>query len=56
MRPTVYEVIEDARRHELERALRQLQAGRDAAEVMEALSHRLTNKLLHGPTRALREG
>lgn len=51
----VYQGIEDARRRELERALRLLQAGRDAAEVMEALSRRLTNKLLHGPTRALRE-
>jgi len=52
----VYQGIEDARRSELQRALRLLQAGRDAAEVMQALSHRLTNKLLHGPTRALREG
>jgi glutamyl-tRNA reductase len=55
MPPVLHEIIEDARRRELERALRLLQAGRDAAEVMEALSHRLTNKLLHGPTRALRE-
>lgn len=51
----LYKAIEDARRHELERALRLLQSGRDAAQVMEALSLRLTNKLLHGPTRALRE-
>lgn len=50
------EAIEDARRRELERALRLLRGGRDAAKVMEALSRRLTNKLLHGPTRALREG
>jgi len=50
-----YQAIEDARRHELERALRLLQGGRDAAEVIEALSRRLTNKLLHGPTRALHE-
>jgi glutamyl-tRNA reductase len=40
---------------ELERALRRLQSGRDAAEVMEELSRRLMNKLLHAPTRALRE-
>jgi glutamyl-tRNA reductase len=46
---------EDARRSELERALRLLRAGRDAGEVVEALSRRLTNKLLHAPTRALRD-
>jgi len=51
----VYPAIEDARRHELERALRLLRSGRDAAEVVEALSRRLTGKLLHGPTRALHE-
>jgi glutamyl-tRNA reductase len=56
MPPALHEIIEHARCSELERALRLLQAGRDAAEVMEALPHRLTNKLLHGPTRALREG
>ncbi len=49
------DAIEHARRAELERALQLLRAGRDAAEVTEALSRRLTNKLLHGPTRALRE-
>jgi glutamyl-tRNA reductase len=48
--------IEDARRSELERALRLLKVGGDAAQVLEALSRRLTNKLLHGPTRALRDG
>lgn len=52
----ISQVIEDARRRELERALRLLRGGRGAAQVMEALSRRLTNKLLHGPTRALREG
>jgi glutamyl-tRNA reductase len=46
---------EDARHRELERALRLLRAGRDAGEVLEALSRRLTNKLLHAPTRALRD-
>jgi glutamyl-tRNA reductase len=45
----------DARMLELERALRLLRSGRDAAEVLESLSRRLTNKLLHIPTRALRE-
>lgn len=45
----------DAVDYELERALRLLQGGREAADVAEELSHRLTNKLLHSPTRALRE-
>jgi glutamyl-tRNA reductase len=40
---------------ELERARRQLRRGREAGEVLEELSRRLTNKLLHQPTRALRE-
>ena len=40
---------------ELERARRRLKAGRDPAAVLEELSRRLTNKLLHVPTRKLRE-
>jgi glutamyl-tRNA reductase len=48
--------IDEARREELERALRLLRSGRDAVEVARALSRRLTNKLLHAPTQALREG
>lgn len=44
---------EQARLAELERALRRLAAGRDAREVIEALSRRLTNKLLHAPSRAI---
>lgn len=55
MRHRCMKSIDEARRDELERALRRLQSGRAAAEVMEVLSRRLTNKLLHGPTRALRE-
>lgn len=47
--------IEELRREEYERALRLLRGGRDPRQVVEALSRRLTNKLLHGPTRALRE-
>lgn len=47
--------MEEARRAELERALRRLKNGRDAAAVLEELSRRLTNKLMHAPTRALRE-
>ncbi|WP_341675850.1 glutamyl-tRNA reductase [Niveibacterium sp. SC-1] len=44
---------EDLRRAELERALQRLARGEDAQEVLEALSHGLTNKLLHGPTQYL---
>lgn len=46
---------EKARSAELERALRLLRSGHDARAVAEALAYRLTNKLLHAPTRALRE-
>src|SRR5688572_7712941 len=46
---------EQARRQELERALRLLQRGDDPASVLEALSQGLTNKLLHPPTQALNE-
>jgi glutamyl-tRNA reductase len=44
---------ETARQHELERALRMLARGEDPKTVLEALSHGLTNKLLHAPTQAL---
>ncbi len=46
---------EQARRQELERALRLLARGDSAASVLEALSQGLTNKLLHAPTQALNE-
>jgi glutamyl-tRNA reductase len=49
------EHAEEARRHEVERALRQLQKGEQPVAVLEALSRGLTNKLLHGPTQALNE-
>jgi glutamyl-tRNA reductase len=49
------ELGEQARRHELEHALRLLARGDDAASVLEALSQGLTNKLLHAPTQALNE-
>ncbi len=45
---------EDARRHELDRALKALARGEDPAAVLERLSHGLTNKLLHAPTQALK--
>jgi len=44
---------EDLRRAELERAVQRLARGEDPQEVLEALSHGLTNKLLHGPTQFL---
>jgi glutamyl-tRNA reductase len=44
---------ERARRHELEHALKMLHRGDDPAQVLEALSKGLTNKLLHPPTQAL---
>jgi glutamyl-tRNA reductase len=49
------EQAEQARRGEVERALRLLQAGEDPTAVLEALSRGLTNKLMHGPTQALNE-
>ena len=45
--------VERMRRHELERAARMLEKGNDPAEVLEQLSHALTNKFLHAPTQAL---
>jgi glutamyl-tRNA reductase len=44
---------DEARRAELERALRLLRAGKDAVHVIEALSQRLTNKLLHAPLKSI---
>ncbi|HUN69092.1 MAG TPA: glutamyl-tRNA reductase [Burkholderiales bacterium] len=46
---------EDARKHEMERALRLLARGDDPKQVLEALSQGLTNKLMHPPTQALNE-
>jgi glutamyl-tRNA reductase len=47
------ETGEAARQAEVERALRALARGDDPTAVLEALSHGLTNKLLHAPTQAL---
>ena len=49
------ESAEEARRHEVERATRQLARGEDPKAVLEELSHGLTNKLLHAPTQALNQ-
>jgi len=46
---------EDARRTEVERALRLLAKGDDPKQVLETLSQGLTNKLMHAPTQALNE-
>ena len=54
--PTIRALRDDAeraRRHEVERAVRLLARGDDAAKVLEQLSHSLTNKFLHAPTHAL---
>jgi glutamyl-tRNA reductase len=40
---------------EVERAMRALAAGEDAAQVMEQLSHRLSQKFLHGTLASLHE-
>jgi glutamyl-tRNA reductase len=41
------------RRVELERAQKMLARGADPAAVLDALSQAITNKFIHGPTRAL---
>ena len=46
---------ERARRHEVEHALKLLAKGEDPTAVLDALSHGLTNKLLHPPTHALNQ-
>ena len=54
--PTIRALRDQAernRRHEVERALRALAKGEDPAQVVEALSRGLTNKLLHAPSHAL---
>jgi glutamyl-tRNA reductase len=44
---------ERARRHAVERAMKNLARGEDPRQVLDFLSHSLTNKLLHAPTHAL---
>jgi len=46
---------EEARGEEVQRALKLLARGDDPKQVLEALSHGLTNKLMHAPTQALNE-
>jgi glutamyl-tRNA reductase len=54
--PTIRALRDDAeraRRAEVERAVRQLARGTNPEQVLEQLSHSLTNKFLHAPTHAL---
>jgi glutamyl-tRNA reductase len=44
-----------AREESLHKARQMLAAGQDPAEVLQALAHTLTNRLLHAPTAALRD-
>ena len=47
------DTAERHRRHEIEKAQKALARGEDPAKVLDALSHTLSNKLLHAPTHAL---
>jgi glutamyl-tRNA reductase len=49
------DTAEAARQLELEHAMRALARGDDPAQVLEALSHGLSNKLLHAPIQALNQ-
>lgn len=56
--PTIRALRDNAermRRHELEHAMKLLAKGEDPQRVLEALSHGLTNKLMHPPTHALNQ-
>ncbi len=56
--PTIRALRDNAeryRRHELEKAMRQLARGEDMEKVLESLSTGLTNKFLHAPTHALNQ-
>ena len=46
---------DDIRLEQLAQALRKLEQGEDAKSVLSELSERLTNKLIHAPTEALRQ-
>jgi glutamyl-tRNA reductase len=56
--PVIRALREEAdrlRQQELERAMRRLARGESAEKVLESLSHGLTNKLIHGPSRYLNQ-
>lgn len=46
---------EQQRQHELQVALEHLKQGADPAQLLQEMSHRLTNKMLHIPSRLFRE-
>lgn len=48
--------VDRARGAELERALRLLRHGADPARILDELSRRLMNKLIHAPIKALGAG
>ena len=47
--------MERTQHEELDRALRRLRLGEEPAQVLDEFSRRLMNKLIHAPTRALRD-
>lgn len=49
------QVAEKLRDHELQRALRSLARGEDPAQVVAVLARGVTNKLIHAPTKGLKE-
>jgi glutamyl-tRNA reductase len=51
----LHDQAERLRRLELERAQRLLGKGGDPRQILEAMSHALTNKFLHGPNQALNQ-
>jgi glutamyl-tRNA reductase len=55
MDATYIEALESAREQEVRRAMGLLRRGEDPVRVLHELSRRLTNKLLHAPTRALQD-
>lgn len=52
---TYRESAEQIRQDLLEKALQSLQQGENASQVLQELSHKLTNKLLHQPTQAIQK-
>jgi glutamyl-tRNA reductase len=49
------DTAEHARQHELEHALKALARGVAPEKVLDAMSHGITNKLMHPPTQALNQ-
>jgi glutamyl-tRNA reductase len=47
--------VDGMRNHELDRALRLLRRGENPARVVDELSRRLMNKLIHAPTKGARD-